>query len=180
MIFLQHVFASTPTWVFVLFGVLLAFGLRQLRTYRASLVRVAILPVAMKTLAVWGVISAFGASSLATLAWGAMALVAVVFVLRRPLPATTRYDASTRAFTVTGSAVPLALMMGIFFTKYVVAVLLALHPELARQPDVALVVGAIYGAFSGTFAGRGIRLWTLALRSGATVSRGVPTMAVGA
>ena len=177
---LQHILSSTPTWVFVLFGVLLVFGVRQARDYRASLVRVAILPVAMKVLAIYGVVSAFGLSSLAVVAWAASALVAAVVVLSRPLPATTRYDASTRTFAVTGSVVPLALMMGIFFTKYVVAVMLAMHPSLAQHTVFALSVGTLYGAFSGTFAARGIRLWKLALQNGSTAPRGDVTAAVGA
>jgi hypothetical protein len=63
--------------------------------------------------------------------------------------------------------------MGIFFTKYAVAVALAMHPQLAHQGEVAFAVGALYGAFSGTFAARGIRLWMLALR------RHVPAEAAG-
>ena len=77
-----------------------------------------------------------------------------------------RSDAVDLVIEVTGSVVPLALMMGIFFTKYVVAVQLAMHPHLAHQTDVALVVGSLYGAFSGIFAARGIRLWMRALRPG--------------
>jgi hypothetical protein len=161
---LLQILASTPRWVFGLFVVLLALGIRQLGTYRASLVRIAILPVAMKTLAVYGVVSAFGDSPAALVAWIAAAVIAAAIVLRRPLPETTRYDAATRTVEVTGSIVPLALMMGIFFTKYAVAVVLAMHPQLAHQGEVALAVGALYGAFSGTFAARGIRLWRLARR----------------
>ena len=163
---LMHIVAATPTWVFVLFFVLLALGVRQMRTFRASLTRIAILPVAMKMLAVFGVVSAFGGSSVALVAWIAAASVAAFIVLRRPLPASTRFDATTRTFEVTGSIVPLALMMGIFFTKYVVAVQLAMHPYLAHQTDFATAVGAIYGAFSGIFAARGVRLWMLAMGQG--------------
>lgn len=170
---LLHILSSTPIWVFVLFVVLLAFGLRQTRAFRAGLTRIAILPVAMKTLAVLGVVSAFGGASVALVAWIAAAAVAAAIVLRRPLPDSTRFDASTRVFEITGSIVPLALMMGIFFTKYVVAVRLAMHPELAHQTDFALAVGTLYGAFSGVFVGRGIRLWMLALRHGQRGDAGV-------
>lgn len=177
---LLQILASTPTWVFVLFVVLLGFGVRQAWSYRASLVRVAILPVTMKTLAVVGVISAFGPSSMAVAAWALAALLAVFVVLRRPLPATTRYDVATRSFAVTGSVVPLALLMGIFFTKYVVAVQLAMHPALSHDADFALVAGTLYGAFSGVFAARAIRLWKLALRSSSSTVGGASTLAVAA
>ena len=36
--------------------------------------------------------------------------------------------------------------------------------ELARQQGVAPAVSMLYGAFSGIFAARGMRLWILALR----------------
>ena len=177
---LQHVLSSTPTWVFGLFVLLLVLGLRQLRDYRAGLLRAAIVPLTMKTLAVYGVVSAFGASSPAVFAWVVAAAATAVVVVRRPLPASTRYDADTRRFAITGSVVPLALMMGIFFTKYVVAVQLAMHPALAHQVDFTLVVGTLYGAFSGTFAARGIRLWRLALRPGSNPSRGAALAGFGA
>lgn len=38
------------------------------------------------------------------------------------------------------------------------------HPELAHQHAFALAIGTLYGAFSGVFAARGIRLWMLATR----------------
>ena len=178
---LMHILSSTPTWVFVLFAVLLALGLRQTRTFRAGLTRIAILPVAMKTLAVLGVVSAFGGASVALVAWIAAAAVAAAVVLRRPLPDSTRFDASTRTFEITGSVVPLALMMGIFFIKYAVAIQLAMHPALAHQTDFTLAVGMLYGAFSGIFAARGVRLWKLALGPASNaVASGAATSVAGA
>jgi len=56
-------------------------------------------------------------------------------------------------------------MMGIFFTKYVVGVLLAMHPELAHQVAFAVGISALYGVFTGIFTGRAIRLWRLAIQA---------------
>ena len=88
-------------------------------------------------------------------------------VLQRPLPASTRYDVAKRRFHIAGSAIPLAQMMGIFCTKYIVAVALAMHPELARQLDFHLPVAMLYGAFSGSFVALAVRLWKLAIRQDA-------------
>jgi len=98
------------------------------------------------------------------LVWFSAAAVLVTLVLRQPLPADTRYDSDTRIFQVQGSWVPLALMMGIFATKYFVGVASAMHPELTRDTAFALGFSALYGAFSGVFAARAARLWRLALR----------------
>lgn len=165
---LMQILIHTPLWVFALFLLLLWLGMRQLLTNQLKLSRVTLLPVAMIGLSLYGVAAAFGQSSggaRALAGWAAGVAVLGAVVLLRPLPAGVRYDAAHRRFTVPGSAVPLALMMGIFFTKYAVGVKLALDPALAQQAGFALAVGTVYGAFSGTFAARAARLWRLALQS---------------
>ena len=48
---------STPTWVWGLFGGLVALGASQLRGRTASLARVSLLPIAMTIFSVWGTFS---------------------------------------------------------------------------------------------------------------------------
>jgi hypothetical protein len=158
---LQH----TPVWVWGLLAGLIALGLQQVRTRQASLVRVSITPVAMTALAVWGNVSAFGASPLfaaVMLTWllSAAAMLAVFAPLAPPRG--TVYDAASRSFHMPGSWAPMALIVAIFLTKYVVGVELAMRPALAQDSQYALIVGALYGLFSGAFIGRAARLWRLA------------------
>jgi hypothetical protein len=79
-------------------------------------------------------------------------------------PQQARYDAATRTYAIAGSVVPLLLIAGIFSVKYVVGVELAMAPRLMRDPQYALTVAGLYGAFTGIFIGRAARLWRLALR----------------
>jgi hypothetical protein len=160
-----EILLHTPKWVYLVFALLLWFGAKQLVANTLSLGRAALMPFAMTALSLSGVTSAFGDSPVALLAWAAGALVLVVLVQQRALPAATRYDAATRRFHVAGSAVPLLLMMGIFFTKYAVGVSLALHPGIRHDHMFAIVMPLVYGAFSGIFAGRALRLWRLAIRA---------------
>jgi hypothetical protein len=162
---LMQILIHTPKWVFITFALLVWFGARQLLAGSVSLTRVTLLPIAMVGLSLLGVASAFGDSPTALFGWAAAAAALLAFVLQRGAPATTRYDAATHSFHVAGSAVPLVLMMGIFCTKYVVGVMLALHPELRHQAPFALGISILYGAFSGIFAGRAVRLWRLAMRA---------------
>lgn len=159
---LIQILAGTPKWVFAVFALLLWLGARQWLPHRVSLRRAALMPAAMTVLSVYGVLSVFRHQPLALLGWAVAALAAGVVVLQRQAPASTRYLAAERCFEVGGSAVPLALMMGIFFTKYAVGVQVAMHPQLSSEPAFALAVGLLYGAFSGVFTGRGLRLWRLA------------------
>lgn len=161
------VLSKTPLWVGGLFAGLLALGLSQTRDRQVSQLRMAIMPLAMTGLSLWGTASAFGRSPLfgyVMLAWAVGALFVGGLVAMRPAPAGTRHDAASRSFQIPGSWMPMALILGIFLTKYIVGVDLTMQPGLAREAQYTLVVGALYGIFSGAFAGRAARLWRLALR----------------
>ncbi len=162
---LGTVLQQTPVWVWGLLAGLIGLGLSQARARKASLARVALMPVTMTALSLWGTVSAFGGSPLfgyVMLAWmfGASVMVAVVAPMAPPRGA--GYDGATRTFTLPATWVPLALILVIFLTKYVVGVDLAMQPGLARDGEYALVVGVLYGLSSGIFAGRAARLWRLA------------------
>jgi len=158
---LQH----TPTWVFGLFLGLLALGGRQLFPTQAGLRRMTIMPVAMAGLSAYGLVSAFGGAPAAVAAWALAAAATLALVMRLPLPRGVRFNREESRFSLPGTAVPLMLMMGIFFTKYTVGVLMVMHPQMAHQAGFALSMSALYGVFAGLFLGRSLRLWKLALRS---------------
>ena len=94
-----------------------------------------------------------------------------------PLPRNTRFDSTRQTFHVPGSALPLVLMLSIFTLKYALGVAIAMRPELAKYPALALPCAALLGACSGLFAGRTLR-W---LRPRQDVSRPLlPPAAPGA
>lgn len=160
---LLQILANTPKWVFVLFAALLWLGLSQLLTRRVGLSRITGLAIGMSAFSLYGTVSAFAGVPMALLAWLAGAAAVFALLAGRAAPLGTRYDAATHRFTVPGSAVPLAVMMGIFLTKYAVGITLGMQPAVARDLLFALAVSAVYGAFSGVFAARAARLWRLAL-----------------
>lgn len=156
---------NTPGWVWGLLAALLALGISQVRSRMASMTRISVMPIAMGGLAIYGMVSAFGNSpNLAAVfgAWMLAALATIAVVMQFKLPEGTRFDAQTRSFHIPGSFVPLLLILGIFLTKYVVGVEVAMKPPLASDPQYTLVVGALYGAFNGIFTGRSLRLLRLA------------------
>jgi hypothetical protein len=161
------VLKSTPTWVWGLLAALVALGLSQVRTRSASFARIAITPLAMLTLSLWGNISAFGRSPdfgfvLAT--WAGILAVTVIAVMQLPVPAGTQFDETSRTFRLPGSWIPMLLIVAIFLVTYVVGVDLAMQPSLALDSHYVLIIAALYGVFSGIFAGRAARLWRLAAR----------------
>jgi hypothetical protein len=157
---------NTPTWVWGLLAALLALGISQLKARQAGLARIIVMPVAMTGFALSGMATTFGGAQLAWVlgAWlSAAALVGGLFALGAPA-AGTRYHAATRTFDLPGSMLPLVLIMGIFLTKYLVGVELAMQPRLATDSEFAVAIAALYGVFTGLFAGRAARLLRLAFR----------------
>ena len=158
---LQHI----PAWVFVLFFVLIAFGVAQSFPRSVSLRRSTVLPLLLLGLSLMGVSSSFGAQALAFLAWAAGVAGAVALLHQRVDVSAVRFSAATQRFQMPGSWWPLALMMALFSLKFGVGMTLALHPEARASAALGLTVSAAYGLFSGLFLGRAMALWSLARRS---------------
>ncbi len=161
LVILQH----TPTWVFAILGLLMWLGYQQTRARVISQVRATIFPLAMLALSLSGVATAFGAG-LAYSAWVIGLVASTSLILRMAPPSRARFDRTSRTFAVEGSWVPLALMMAIFFAKYAVAVTLATHPRLMHDDVFVASVAIAYGAASGFFLSRGLRLWRISMQAG--------------
>ncbi|MCY7319815.1 MAG: hypothetical protein LH617_14025 [Ramlibacter sp.] len=168
---LGSIVTNTPLWVWGLLAALVTLGLSQARGRTVTLRRVTFMPVAMTLFSLWGTATACASAPLfgAVLAvWTGAAAAMLALIAPLPPPSGTRYAAATRRFTLRGSWVPLALILGIFMTRYIVNVELAMQPSLARDSQYTLFVGAIYGAFSGIFIGRAARLLRLARQPAVT------------
>ncbi len=161
---LNQILSHTPRWVWLLLLALLALGLSQTRQRSASLRRITLLPLAMVGLSLTGTLSAFGAQPQTLLLWLLAAGAAAALLMQGALADNTHYDAATRRFSLPGSGVPLALILGIFAIKYFVGAATAMQPGLAHEPLFAAFFTLLYGAFSGVFVARAARLWRLALR----------------
>jgi hypothetical protein len=162
---LGTVLRGTPGWVWGLLAALVWLGATQLRDRQASLTRVTILPVVMTGLSIWGIAGAFGASPMfgyLMLAWMLVASIAFAAIGITSAPAGTQYDRASGTFFLPGSWVPMAMIAGIFVTRYIVNVDVAIQPGVVRDGEYTLVIAALYGLFTGTFLGRAARLWRMA------------------
>jgi hypothetical protein len=160
---LNQIILNTPRWVWLLLLALLWLGLSQTLTRTVSLKRLTLTPLAMTALSLSGVVGTFGAGA-ALLVWLLVAALSATLLALQALPDTTRYDPATRSFCLPGSWLPLALILGIFLTKYFVGVVTAMQPALIQDAAFALGFSALYGAFSGVFLARAARLWRLAMQ----------------
>jgi uncharacterized membrane protein len=162
---LRPIVQGTPLWVWGVLAALLVLGWSQSRERTASVARVTALPIGLVLFSLFGALSAFGRSPLLPQAmglWlGAAILVTALLAAGR---SSAGFDTANRTFTLPGSWIPLLLFVAMFAVRYVVAVRLAVHPQLSADGGFTLPVAALYGAFSGLFLGRAAQLWRLVLR----------------
>jgi hypothetical protein len=150
------ILSHTPPWVWALLAALLALGYAQTRPRRSGPARIALLPLAMIAWSLQGVAGG-GAAVLA--AW-LLGLGGTMALTQRLAPR-GHYDASQRVFTLPGSGWPLVLMLLTFFAHYAAEVARALMPQAAASVGMQAGFAALYGALSGTFAGRALAMLRL-------------------
>lgn len=155
---MARILSHTPLWVFVLFFVLLAFGLMQTRTRRVRKLPALLLPGGMVALSLAGVQSSFGLRPMPLLAWVAALATAAFVGYRWFRDDRVRYDATTATFFIPGSWAPLAVIMAIFLAKYAYAVMLAMQAEAIASTLFLIALSAVYGLLSGYFVARAIHL----------------------
>jgi len=159
-----QILTHTPTWVFVIFLGLVYLGYSQSRGRLVSKPRLTVLPIFMLGLSLLGVWTAFGANRVGFVAW-ALAIVAAIGVnqvVRQPHGVI--YLPDIQVFKIPGSWIPFVLMMMIFFTKYLVAVLLALDPARRNSAIFVAIASMAYGLSSGTFLARALLVMGVTLR----------------
>ena len=157
-----QILSHTPIWVYGLFFALIVFGLMQTRTRTVGKIPALLLPVGMFGLSLWGIYSSFGFRTIPLAAWGiAMGIVTVVgytFFRDKAI----HFEAMDGKFFIPGSWVPFIVMMAIFFTKYVYAVMHAFNAEVVSIPIFIGALSAVYGVLSGYFTSRAVNLIKLA------------------
>lgn len=158
---LQH----TPVWVFALLAGLITLGISQSVDRSVTLRRTAVLPVALVSLSLLGVVGSFGSQPLALPAWAAGLASAVAALHGRIDISAVRFSAASRRFELPGSWLPLILMLVLFAIKFGAGVSLAMQPALRQSAAFALSASTAYGVFSGVFLARAMALWVLARRS---------------
>lgn len=166
---IQQIISHTPIYVWALLAFLVYRGWLASKDRETSLLKVALIPLVMLGLAVSGIRSngPLGEAVWALWALGAAASGALIWTLSTR---EIRVDRAAGTISQRGSWMPLGLMLAIFATKYSVAVLLAIHPELAHSLSFATAITLLYGVFNGLFLGRLARYIAAWLRQPAAIA----------
>lgn len=152
-----EILRHTPPYVWAILVGLIALGLLQWRDHAVSRTRLSIAPIALGLYSLWGATLAFGLRGEVVAAW--LAGMALALVANRWLrwPRAIGIDAAGRC-TLRGSPWPMVAMLAIFCLRYAVAVTLVFHRDWAADPLFSGAIALLYGALSGLFAARALRI----------------------
>ena len=148
--------AHVPTWVFIVFALLVALGIWQSRPRVVSPMAPTVLAVVFPLYSLYGVISSFGAASVALLPWVAGLLLSILAGQRVFGPRNLARIPGSTTVRIPGSWMPLALMMGIFLAKFAVGFVQGARSSVGQQVWFAPAVCFSLGALSGGFASRAV------------------------
>lgn len=153
---IQQIVSHTPVYVWALLAFLVYRGVAAARDREVSLLKLFIIPLVMLafTLAGMNGHGPLGAGIWAVWLTGMSAAVLVTWMADSGEIVVNR---AAGTVLQRGSWTPLALMIAIFATKYAVAVLSALHPEMRHQMPFVVAATGLFGAFNGVFIGRLLR-----------------------
>jgi hypothetical protein len=157
-----QILSYTPIWVYATFFVLLVFGLIQTRTRTVRKLPALLLPAGMVALSLAGIYTSFGLATLPLAAWGVALASSTVVGYTFFRDQRVHYTATDGTFFIPGNWVPLVVMMAIFVTKYVYAVMHAYNAEVIATPMVIGALSAVYGLLSGYFSSKAVNLIKLA------------------
>ncbi len=158
---LQEIIVNTPLWVWALLAFLVYRGLAARRDQEIPLAKVFIIPIVMLGLALYGIATTFGTDAIAVLIWCAATAASAWASWHWFRTENVAARPERGAVFQRGSWMPLTLMMGVFFTKYVVEVLIALDPSHLQDEVFDGAVCALFGVFSGIFIGRTLRIFSI-------------------
>ena len=155
--FVFGVVSHTPLWVWAILAALVVLGLKQSQDHVVSRARLIAQPLALGMLSLLATTSAFGLQWLPLAGWAAGVMLGIA--LNRPLALPRQVQAlAGDRWAIGGSWAPLALLMLIFWLRYAVAASLAVSPGLANIGQFVLASGLLYGAATGLFVARALRV----------------------
>lgn len=151
---LQQIVSHTPMYVWFILAFLISRGMAASADRTVTMRNLVIIPAVMLVLSWLDINNKFGVDSLVVMGWATGALIGAGLVWRNFDSASITYDPASGAIRLRGSWLPLALMMAIFCTKYVVAVLVAVLPAARESALFVAAVCIVFGMFNGAFLGR--------------------------
>ncbi len=122
-------------------------GYTQTKDRKVKLKRIFILPTAMILLSLFGVFSAFGIMITPLGLWFIGGFIFLFIGLKLSFPKNIKYNESEDVFYISGSWMPMVLILIIFFIKYFVGVAIARELSIINELGFIITVSSLSGIF---------------------------------
>src|SRR5471032_3112983 len=167
---IAQIISHTPIYVWALLAFMIYRGVLACRDRATSMRNLFIIPLVMLGLSLQDLSHRFDMDAMHSAYWlaGALAGAALSWSLvggKRIL-----VDRVSGTVVQRGSPLLLVLMLCIFASKYTIAVLMAIHPDLHGSLPFAAAVCAMSGLFNGVLIGRLLRYLTAFLLQPASLA----------
>lgn len=149
---LQQILIRTPFYVWLILAGLIYRGYLSSKDREVVFWKLFIIPALMPLLTLPDLAVKFGHLGQTFAIWAVAAVITAALVWQWS-SAKISLAAQAGKVLVRGSWLPLAAMMGVFFTKYALNILLAISPQARHDPVLAAVVCTLCGVFNGIFFG---------------------------
>ena len=152
---LMSILRHTPVFVWLILAALVWRGWSARRDREVAARKLAIIPLVLLALSLWGVLSAYASHAVTLPLWLA-GVLAGTFVASRLVRGEVAVLPERAALLVRGSWVPMVVLVTMFLLKYVTNVALAIQPALAANASFANVSCALSGLLSGALFGNAL------------------------
>lgn len=152
-----QILTHTPWWVFVLFAFLVSRGVRAFNPAEVSLVQLAIVPAVFMIWGLAGLVERYGLDPGAFALWLAALAIGAALGAAILQGAALKGDRSRGIIYRPADFTVLPLIVVAFFSKYALAVMAAMSPEIVNAVGFRIVDLGVSGVFAGIFVGKFVR-----------------------
>ncbi|WP_035852692.1 DUF6622 family protein [Deefgea rivuli] len=145
---MDQILRHTPLWVWGVLLLLLVLGWRARQDRELSLNQTLILPLVILVLTTKSLLGHFSQPTV-WLVWGVGLALALLGMALLGVSERMRFNPQQKTLYIAGSWLPMALMLGVFISKYCFEVALAVNPQWATQMSFAFLIALTYGVFNG-------------------------------
>ncbi len=154
---LQQIIAHTPLYVWALLAFLVYRGVNASADREVTLRNLFLIPGAMVYLSLQDLIGKFGVDGMTLVYWASGAAVSLAWTWNSIDASRITANRQLGTVLVRGSWAPLATMLLTFCSKYAIAIVSAIHPNLLQDSGFMIGVCLLFGLFNGIFFGRLLR-----------------------
>lgn len=167
--FIIEIVRGTPRWVWALLALVLYLGYTSTKDRTIDVRRLLIMPLAMVGVSLSSLIAGHISVEAAT-AWLAALSLGAAGGARLGLASGAEPGEQPMTVRLPGEWLSLTLIIVMFASRYVFAVILAIAPGYASDPGFAVVRSLLIGGLGGLFLGRGIAMASLGFRGRAVAA----------